>query len=56
MPLADRLHMTWVHASPDGDATFDAPDATTFREAARHEHPAGPDDEHPFAFVDYVRR
>ncbi len=55
LPLADRLHLTLVHASPEGDAVFPAYDASAFREAAREARPAGPDDEHPFTFLDLER-
>jgi dihydrofolate reductase len=55
LPLAERLHLTLVHAEPEGDAFFPACDRSRFREVARADHPAGPDDEHPFSFVDYIR-
>ena len=50
-----RLHLTFVHAEPDGDARFPAFDRRAFREVWREDHPAGPDDEHSFTFIDYVR-
>ncbi|MEJ1937042.1 dihydrofolate reductase [Nostoc sp. NIES-2111] len=56
MPLAERIHLTIVHDRPEGDVTFDPVDASVFREVAREAHPAGPDDEHAFTFVDYIRR
>jgi dihydrofolate reductase len=56
LPLAARLYLTRVHAEPEGDALFPSFDPTQFRETAREDHPAGPDDEHPFSFVDYARK
>jgi dihydrofolate reductase len=53
LPFTGRIHLTRVHVAPDGDAVFPAVDAAHFREVARSDHPAGPDDEHPFSFIDY---
>jgi dihydrofolate reductase len=55
LPEADALLLTLVHASPPGDAVFPSWPSEDFREIAREEHPAGPDDEHAFAFVDLER-
>ncbi len=55
LPAADRLELTFVHAQPEGDAVFPAFDRSAFRESARSEHPAGPDDEFPFAFATFER-
>jgi dihydrofolate reductase len=52
---ADRLHLTEVVAEPDGDVRFPAFDRAQFRETFREAHPAGPRDEHAFAFVDWER-
>jgi dihydrofolate reductase len=56
MDLVDRIHLTLVKAAPAGDATFPQIDSTRFREARREDHPAGPDDEFAFSFIDFVRR
>lgn len=56
LPKADRLHLTLVHTSPAGDAAFPEFDRAVFTETAREFHPATPDDEHSFTFVDYQRR
>ncbi len=53
---ADALHLTEVDLEPEGDALFPAIDRQVWREISRKEHPAGPDDEAAFRFVDYVRR
>ena len=55
MPLADRLELTHVHASPEGDTLFPTFDRTLWREIARSEHPAGPRDDAAFAYATYVR-
>ncbi|TVR10480.1 MAG: dihydrofolate reductase [Salinarimonadaceae bacterium] len=56
LPRAQRLRLTLVRASPDGDACFPAYDRAAFREVSREDHPAGADDEHAFSFVDLERR
>jgi dihydrofolate reductase len=56
LPLCDRLHLTRVHAAPPGDARFPAFSRTEWSETSRETHPAGPDDEHPFTFLDLKRR
>lgn len=56
MPMADRLEITHVHASPDGDAVFPPIDDEIWQEASREEHFAGPDDDADFAFATYIRR
>jgi dihydrofolate reductase len=55
LPGAQRLHVTEVKARPEGDAFFPPIDPATFREISRAPHPAGPEDDHAFEFVDYVR-
>ena len=56
LPLADRLEITHVHASPEGDVTFPPIDPKVWREASRSEHAAGPQDDAGFAVVSYIRR
>lgn len=53
--LADRLHLTRVHVTLEGDTVFPAFDPCDFRETLREAHPAGPNDDHAFTFIDYVR-
>ncbi len=53
---ADRLHITEVDLSPEGDAWFPAIDPSEWRETGRRAHPKGPDDDAAYAFVDYARR
>lgn len=54
--LADRLHITEVALTPEGDALFPAIDRLHWREVSRANHAKGPDDEADFAFVDYLRQ
>jgi|SRR5690242_482041 dihydrofolate reductase len=56
MPLAKRLEITHVHASPDGDVHFPPIDPAVWREVSRQEHPAGPHDTASFAVAVYERR
>jgi dihydrofolate reductase len=56
MPMADRLEITHVHASPEGDALFPPIDPTMWAEVSRVKHPAGPDDDAGFSVVTYSRR
>lgn len=56
LPLVQRIYLTLVDVAPTGDATFPAVDPALFRVVEREAHPQGPDDEHAFEFIDYVRR
>ena len=55
MPLAERLHITYVHRAVDGDAYFPAIDRGVWHETARDEHAAAAADDAAFAFVIYGR-
>jgi dihydrofolate reductase len=55
MSTADRLEITRVHLSPDGDTFFPEIDPQMWREAARVAHPAGPEDDAAFDVISYVR-
>lgn len=56
LPEVARLHLTLVHARPEGDVVFPSFDRSAFREVTRTECPAGPDDEHAATFLDLERR
>ncbi len=56
LPLANRLEITHVHASPEGDVTFPSIDPTLWREVSRTEHAAGPQDDASFAVATYMKR
>ena len=55
LPETQRLRLTRVHVAAPGDVVFPPYDRSLFRESFREEHPAGPDDEHPFTFLDLER-
>lgn len=56
MPMADRLEITHVHVSPDGDALFPTIDPEVWQEVAHEDRFAGPDDDANFTLATYVRR
>jgi dihydrofolate reductase len=49
LPFADRIHLTRVHATVDGDTFFPELPETEWREAEREPHEA--DDEHVYAYT-----
>jgi dihydrofolate reductase len=53
--VAARLEITRVHARPEGDAVFPQIDAAQWREIARRDYPAGPDDDAPFTTLTFER-
>jgi dihydrofolate reductase len=56
LPLAARLHLTWVDTVVAGaDAWFPRFDASQWRVVARTAHPADPKHACAFEFVDYAR-
>jgi dihydrofolate reductase len=54
--MAARLEITRVHARPQGDTVFPDIDPAQWRETARQEYAAGPDDDAPFTTLTYERR
>ena len=56
LPLASRLHLTWVDTVVDGaDAFFPAVDTGAWRAVERIAHPADAKHACAFEFVDYLR-
>ena len=53
---ADRLEITEVHATPEGETCFPAFDKANWEEVARAKHQPGPDDAAAFSYVTYRRR
>lgn len=51
LPLADRLYLTEVHASPEGDTRFPEFDRTAWREVSRDGPHRGPREEFAYSFV-----
>ena len=56
LPHIEKLFLTKVQTAPEGDAVFPPLDRSQFRETRREDRPQGPDDEHPFTFIDLERR
>jgi dihydrofolate reductase len=56
LPLADRIELTEVALSPDGDARIDTPEPGQWEEVAREHHPADDKGRPAYAFVTLVRR
>lgn len=54
LPVADRLEVTLVHATPEGD-TFFKVDSTVWRESGRSRQPRGPSDSADTTFVTYAK-
>jgi len=56
LPLATRMHLTWVDATVEGaDAFFPRFDPDEWRETSREAHPADARNEFAFEFADYER-
>lgn len=55
MPMASELVITHVAARPEGDVVFPPIHFNDWREVARVEYPAGPDDDYAFAVAVYRR-
>jgi dihydrofolate reductase len=51
----DRLHMTFVHCAPAGDAFFPPLDWSHWREIFREDRAAEKDGDAAYAWVDYIR-
>jgi dihydrofolate reductase len=56
MPVANRLEITHVHATPAGDIRFPPIDPAVWREVSRQEHPRGAADSAGFSVTTYLRR
>ena len=56
LPQADRVYLTRVHATVEGDATFPALDPTEWRLASSEAQPADQRNEHPCTFEVWERQ
>jgi dihydrofolate reductase len=56
LPLAGRIYLTEVHASPPADVFLSDFDVSDWAELSREPHEAGPKDDYPFSFVLLERR
>lgn len=55
LPVADRIYLTRVNASPDGDRTFPDPDPAHWREVSREAIAQGPKDDHAATLIVFER-
>lgn len=55
LPLADRIHLTRVHARPEGDTRFPELDTSQWREVARKTHPTDSDNPFALSFIEMQR-
>jgi dihydrofolate reductase len=55
IPRADRLYLTRVHASVEGDAWLPEIDWRAWRETARERHAAATPDSYDYSFIVYER-
>jgi dihydrofolate reductase len=56
LPLADRIELTRVHASPQGDTFFPELDKRDWKETSCERHSAGSGDSADYSFVRLERR
>lgn len=56
LPLADRIYLTVVHRDYEGDASMPEIDMTQWREESRERFERGEEFDHPFSFINLVRR
>jgi dihydrofolate reductase len=56
LPRAQRIYLTEVEASPEGDVRFPPFDEGDWIEVRREAHSAGEGDDHPFVFRVLQRR
>lgn len=55
LPLADRIYLTEVHASIEGDAALPPIDWSQWREVSRERHAAEPAERYAYSFVYFER-
>ena len=56
LPIADRLYLTEIEADYEGDTRFPDWDRSAWTLSSEHRFPRGERFEHPFAFLDFVRK
>jgi dihydrofolate reductase len=56
LPLADRIYLTQVHTSLEGDTFFEIPRPDQWQETYREYHPADDKHECSFIFLDLERK
>lgn len=55
LPLARRIHLTRVHARPDGDTRFPELDTSEWRETERRTRPTDADNSYALSFIELQR-
>lgn len=55
LPLADKLYLTQVHASLDGDTWFPEWSEQDWQLISRDDHPADEKNEYNYSFMEYAR-
>ena len=53
---ADRLYLTRVHASPEGEITIPEVKTSEWQEISREDHPADEKNEYAYSFINYCRK
>lgn len=56
LPIAQRLYLTEIEADYEGDTRFPDWDRSAWTLSSEHRFPRGERFEHPFAFLDFVRK
>lgn len=56
LPLADRLYLTYVHASPEGDTYFPEVNLEEWGEMSREDHKADEKNKYDYSFVILERK
>ncbi len=56
LPVAGCIHLTRVHASPQGDTFFPHFPSEEFSETYREGHPADGENEYPYTFIGLCRK
>ncbi|MEN7546731.1 dihydrofolate reductase [Rapidithrix thailandica] len=56
LPLADKLYITEVHETFDGDTTFPALDTHEWQELSREDYPEDTKNQYPHSIISYQRK
>ncbi len=56
LPFAQRIYLTRVHATVQGDTTFPELDPREWKEVSREEHSADAEHQHAYTFLVYERK
>lgn len=56
LPLADRLYLTYIHESFEGDTYFPEMNMAEWKEISREDHQADENNKYPYSFVVLERK